>query len=490
MQFISRTFFISYLSKAYLGINGLFMDMFAIINLVDLGIGFAITLNMYKPLADNDTDKIGALVRLSGKVHVFIATLVLAVGLLLMLTLPFIMKNPPDIPEKFQTIFLLYLLQNVFMYLLVYKRSVFHADQKEYIIDIYFKIFNFIQFIAQIIVLVTTRNFLLYLSTQVACTTLMHFMIAKKAEKMYPCIKQKSAYKIKKEEIAEIISNVKSTALYRAGSTALLGTDSLIISAIVGIDILGLCSNYTLIVVSIKTLTDKAMEAFSASIGNLHVNADKESSEDIFNQVFFISFWILGFLSIGLAVCLNSLIFVWLNESFVLSQWIVIALVLRFYVQGTQYAPFAFRSTSGLLKYKRFIPIITAAVNISLSFVFGYFSGVAGIFFASSLAVFFFTIIPEVNLLYKHKFKKSSLPFFIRYFLYLLFMVVNYIIINAVLSRLTFTGWTGFFLKVILCALISIMLFLIVFHRDKNFRIVYSRIVYLINEMRNKTNES
>ena len=488
LQFVSRTIFISYLSKEYLGINGLFMDMFAIINLADLGIGFAITLNMYKPLAENDTEKLRSLMHLSGKIHIFIGFIVLAFSLLVMLALPFLIKNPPDIPESFRTIFLLYLLENFISYFLFYKRSILQADQKEYILDIYYRIFHFIQLITQIFVLIFTRQFLLYLTTQFVCSTLMHLMIARKAEKMYPYLRQKITYKLKKEELSEIISNVKSTALYRAGAVALLGTDSIIVSTIVGIDILGLCSNYTLIVLSIKTLTDKAMTAFSASIGNLQVNADKESSEIIFNQVFFISFFLLGSLSVSLAVCLNNLVSLWLNESFVLSQWVVISLVLRFYIQGTQYAPFAFRSTSGLLKYNIYIPVITAVVNISLSFVLGYTIGVSGVFFASSIAVFFFTIIPEVRLLYKYKFKKNPMKFFIRYAIYLSFIVLNYTITNFIINKISFNGWTGFLIKMLFSAFISFTLFIIFFHRDQNFLAVYERIKYIINDFTKKNN--
>jgi O-antigen/teichoic acid export membrane protein len=492
LQFFARSIFVRQLGKDYLGISGLFTDIFWILSLVNLGIPDAMVIIMYKPLAEKNYEKVRALLYLFGKLYHIIGVVVLVLGLSLIPVLPFLIKEPPHIPESIVKIYLLYLFQTVSTYYIIHKRYIIFTDQKDYIINIYQKSFHFLQIIIQIIILLTIKHFYLFLAAQVVCTISMNFFSSRRAEKMYPFIKEKNTYKLNKEEIKEVITNCKAIFLYAIGATLQIAVDSILISSIVGIGVLGLCSNYMLIVTSVQALTDKAMTGFTASIGNLNVNADKETSETVFNQVNFVFFLILAFCAINLAVCMNALIPVWLGEGFLVSQTIVMSMVLRYYVLGTQVATYIFRSTLGLLKKMRFLTIATALLNIVLAIFMGRKFGVTGIFLASSLSIFFFTIVPEALLLYKYKFEKSSFRFFLRYAGYLVFMAGNYFITSRILMLpvFHFSGWIGFFVKSSLSALISGSLFIIVFFRDKNFRAICERVIFMIKSRRNKGQET
>lgn len=480
LQFLTRTLFVRYLGKEYLGINGLFADIICILDLANLRIPDAMILSMYKPLAEKNHEKVRALLQLIGKAYSIIGIIVMGLGLLMIPLLPFFIKNPPVIPENFTIIYLFFLLQAVVAYYVSYKRSIIFADQKEYVVTIYQKIFHFLQIILQIVVLIFIRKFYFFIAVQAICLIANNIMISRKAEKMYPFIKEKSTYKLNKDEIGEIISNVKSMFIYGLGMQTILGMDSILVSSIVGIGVLGLCSNYMLIVFSVQMLIDQIMKGFTASIGNLNVTEDKEASRTTFNEVFFIVFLINAFFAINLAVSLNPLISVWFGGNFLLAQTVVLTLVLRLYVQGTQYVTFTFRSTLGLLKQRRLIPLATAGVNLSLSIIMGLKFGVEGIFLASSIAVFFFTIIPEAQLLYKLKFEKNLIIFIFHYLKYLVFIAGDYYITNRILDYFVFNGWIGFFARASLGAVISGIIFIIVFFKDKNFRAVCGRIMYVI----------
>ena len=52
LGFISRTVFIYYLGKTYLGLSGLLTNIFGILSITELGIANAITFSLYKPLAN------------------------------------------------------------------------------------------------------------------------------------------------------------------------------------------------------------------------------------------------------------------------------------------------------------------------------------------------------------------------------------------------------------------------------------------------------
>ena len=480
LQFIVRTVFIRQLGRNYLGITGLFSDILWLLELANLRIPEAIMLCMYKPLAEKKYEKVLALIYLVRKMFFFVSIFILSIGLVLMRLLPYIIKNPPDIPEKFTIIFLFYLIEIVVTYLLIHKRFIIIVDQKMFIYSIYFNVSRFLQIIFQIVVLITIKEFYVYLGVQVLVTFAMNYLLGIKSGKMYPFTKEKNTYKLNKDEIKEIVNNIKSMFIYGLGSAFLIGTDNIIISSIIGIGVLGICSNYLLIINSIKTLVDQAFAGFTASIGNLNAVEDSKTSEKIFNELYFVVFAIAAFFSINLAVSINPLISVWLDNSYLLSQTIIFSLVLRFYVQATQYITFSFRSTLGLMKRLRYIPIITACVNIVLAIIMGKIFGVSGIFFASSIAIFFFTIIPEALLLYKTIFKRNTIIYFLRYFLFLIFTCGNYFITTKILERFVFNGWIGFFVRASIGCVISIVLFIIVFFKNEYSRAFVNRIIYII----------
>ena len=61
LSFAVRTVFIYCLGEEYLGISGLFASVLTVLNLAELGVGTSIVFAMYRPVADDDTEKIKTL---------------------------------------------------------------------------------------------------------------------------------------------------------------------------------------------------------------------------------------------------------------------------------------------------------------------------------------------------------------------------------------------------------------------------------------------
>ena len=57
MGFVARVVFTHTLSEAYVGVNGLFLDILNVLALSELGVGTAITYALYKPIAEHDIEK-------------------------------------------------------------------------------------------------------------------------------------------------------------------------------------------------------------------------------------------------------------------------------------------------------------------------------------------------------------------------------------------------------------------------------------------------
>ena len=72
VPFFMRTVMIYSLGIEYLGLNGLFSSVLQILNLAELGIASAMNFAMYKPIADDDEQKICAILALYKKYYFYI----------------------------------------------------------------------------------------------------------------------------------------------------------------------------------------------------------------------------------------------------------------------------------------------------------------------------------------------------------------------------------------------------------------------------------
>lgn len=480
LGFVSRTVYIYILGVEYLGINGLFSNILMILSFAELGIGNAIIYSMYKPLATDDKEKIKSLMDLYAKAYKVIGTFVFIAGLLVIPFMGYIIKDAPNIKENITLIYLLFLTNTTLSYFFVYKKSIIIADQKNYVILLYEQSFRILQTIGQVVFLLLTGEYILFLLIQIITTLLNNIVMAKKADKMYPYLKEGVAKSLDKKESKEIFTNVKSLFLYKFGSVILNGTDNIIISAFIGITSVGLSSNYLLIISSLGSISGQIMNGFTASVGNLNAVADSESKERIFNRIFFVSAWMYGFFTIGLYMFLNPLITLWIGNEFILSKGVVFALVLHFYINSVHFTAYTYRTTMGLFVQGRLAPVAAAILNVVLSIWLAKHLGLMGIFLATSIARFFTTGIVDPILVYRSGFNKNPIHYYIRYFAYVGLFVILYFILNFIISFVVVEGILGFVLKIVIVSILFNVAMVLLFWNNRDFIEIKSAIYNLL----------
>ena len=152
LSFASRTAFIICLNVDYLGISGLFGDIFSMLCLADLGFGTAMTYSMYKPLAEKDFNKLAGLIQFYKKVYRVIAAAITIIGIALIPFLPYLVNTETEI-RHLNLYYILMLANVISSYLVVYKTNILSADQKTYLITKYTSIFSIVRTICSIIFL-------------------------------------------------------------------------------------------------------------------------------------------------------------------------------------------------------------------------------------------------------------------------------------------------------------------------------------------------
>ena len=362
--FVTRKVFINILGETYLGINGIFYSVLSLLSLTELGLGSAITFSLYKPIADHDDEKTGRIMNLYALAYRIVAAVVTLLGLCLM---PFLGKITVEVPHL-RLIFLLFLVDSAASYLFSYRRALITAAEMDWRNTLNNAVFQVLQNLAQLVILLKTGNYLLYLAAQLACTVASNIEISIAAAKIFPFLgRVKGLPDAKTSSI--IKSNVASMFMTRFGSVAVTGTDNLLIST-VSVALTGFYSNYLLILQTIQVILNQVMTAVTASVGNLIATDDSEKRLDIYKDVILATAWLYGFSSIALDCLMTRFIGVFFGTGLSIPESAVHLMCLNFYLAGIRQPNLMYINAAGLFKPVRFRGFVEAAVNLAVSAIF------------------------------------------------------------------------------------------------------------------------
>lgn len=480
MSFICRTVFIKTLGTEYLGVNGLFTNILTILSFAELGIGNAIIFKLYKPIAEEDKERIKTLLHFYKKAYFLIGTVIICAGLAVIPFLHFMIKDAPDIKESISHIYILFLLNTAISYFFTYKKSIITGHQKDYVVNLVNLIVTTLINICQIIFLIVTHNYVVYLLLQITATLLDNIIISIISNKMYPYIKDKEYTKITKEEEKNIFSDVKSLILYKLGYILSNGTDNIIISSFLGVAQVGLFSNYTTVTNAITSLLSSPFNSITASIGNLNTIKERKRKETVFYQILLISFIVYGYISIAMTLLLNKFITIWLGNEYILSLSISIALGFNLYVDGMRYVNYTFRNTLGLFKKGRFIPLISSVANIILSLILVRYIGMFGVLISTALSRLFILTWYDPYIIHKHEFKTSYKRYVKTYIYYLVIEIITFAICYKIISFINLTGIIDFIVCGIVITIITVIIYVITTFNLKEFKETKDRVTNII----------
>ena len=484
MDFVVKTIFIRVLGSEYLGINGLFSNIITLLSLADLGIGIAIPYSLYKPLADKNTKKIKALMKYYSKIYNIIGLVVLGIGLSLTPFLPLIIKDMPNIPHIY-LIYMMFVTHSALSYLFVYKRFLIDSDQKGYIVSKITFICSLLLNIVRVALLLLTKDFIIYLACSIVFVIIQNVWYSKKADKLYPYLKEPVDYEIDKEDLKEINTNIKSLFIYKIGSVIANGTDNIIISKFIGLITVGLYSNYLLIINSLNNVVSQVFNAITSSIGNL-VATNNERSKSIYEKLNFFNFYIFSLCSICLFILINPFIYLWIGPNYMLSGLVSALLALNFYTAGMQNVTNSFRTAYGLFYIAKFRPIIMVILNIIISLVLVKPFGIAGVIIGTIASRLLTTAWLDPYIVYKHGFKANSTSYYVRYIYYLLIFVISSIIIKLISNYIVVTNIFTWILLALITFIVYNLIIIILFYNKEEFKYFYDKLKLLVKKILKK----
>ena len=316
-SFVGRGVFVRTLSTEYLGLGGFFGNIFSVVSLCELGMGAAISQSLYKPLADGDEGAVSAIIAYYTRFCRIIAAVTAFVSICFLPFLGSFVKTELD-KSIIVTAFMLFVIHSAVSYLLSPKCMLVVCDQRMYVVSLVRSIFGIFALIIQSGMLILTGNYILYLTSRILVLTVEDIVINRYADKNYPCLALKRS--VTKEYKNNLYGNVKALIWHKTGGVLSRSTDSLLLTYFVGLSGMGKYSNYALVIGTIGAFFDVAINAVSASVGNLGAGDRGRKSEDISRKMYFINFWLLTAGTSVIVCTLNPFIAMWLGEDMLFSN--------------------------------------------------------------------------------------------------------------------------------------------------------------------------
>lgn len=469
LPFIVRTIMIKTLGAEYLGLSSLFTSVLNVLSLAELGFGTAMVYAMYKPIAEDDTDTICALLNLYKKIYRGIGTLILVLGLCLMPFIRFFISGNVPTDINIYWLFGIYLINTAVSYFLfAYMSSVLTACQRH---DIPVKVQTcaiLVKCLLQIAVLLTIKNYYAYVVILPVTTIAGNLATAYFARKYYP------QYVCRGEISSELQHKIKSKTLallsVKITSVIYNSVDSIVISAFLGLTLLTKYNNYYYLMNSIIALITVIFNSITASLGNSIVVESKEKNYKDFMNLSFINAWIVGWCSICLFCLYQPFMVIWMGEDMLFENGIMVCFCIYFYVFQLKSVQSVYKDAAGLWREDMWRAYASNIFNLVVNLLLVRVVGVYGILLSTILALLVISYPWQTWIIHKKLFETSMKPYIRNLLVYSAVTVVVALITQNICGFVPFAGWTGLFMKAAICVVIPNVLILIIACKTNEFK--------------------
>lgn len=477
LGFVLRTVFIAYLGNTLTGINDLYTGILSVLSMAELGVGTALNYSLYGPVARKDYEKIKSYMQLYRKAYQIIGLVIALIGLAISPFLPYLVKQPEGVALRDLTLYyFIFLFNTVSSYFVAYKYSLVNAEQKNYIQTNIITVTKMITVGLQIIVIIATRNFYLYLLTAALVELLQKIFVSRYLNRRYPYLLDRNIIRLSKEETGEIVKKTKALVFHKVGDVARLQTDSMIISGFINVTLVGFVGNYNLVLTSVSNFVNIIFNSVLSGFGNLIATESREKQYNIFKVYRFFACWIYGFSAVGFFLLLTPFIMIWQGSESVLGVSVVACILIDYYLKGDRIVLSNFKTAAGVFEQDKYLALIQGAVNLAISIVLVQKIGLVGVYVGTVISGLIANVTKPF-IIYKVCFDKSVKAYFLDSVRYLAALAGILVILTgikkAVMPEVTMLSFAVMFL--ITCVVFN-GIFLLLFGKTREFSYLWGLI--------------
>lgn len=466
--FIVKTVIIKRLGVDYLGLGNLFASVMAILNLSELGFSSAIVFSLYKPLAEDDTETVCALMKYYRNVYRMIGCVVLIVGLGLMPFLHRLIKGSVPADINIYLLYLIYLGNDVLGYFLfAYKSCLLTAHQRNDILSKIKATACIGQYILQIVLLISIKNYYFYALVQPVVTIIVNIWNAHEATRLYPQYVSRGNLKI--EARTTIRKSVGGLMISKVSSTLRNSLDNVCLSAFLGLSEVAIYGNYQYIRSAVFSCMLIFSDALRAGIGNSIATENEEKNYADMRLILFIYLWITGICCVCLLCLYQPFMEMWVGENLTFPFATAILMTLYFYTLCQREIEGLYCDAVGYWWKIKNKYIIETLLNLAMNLIFVQIWGVNGVIVATISSMLISNIFMGLPYLHKYYFVSiSPRKEYIAHAYYFFSICVTCTAIYCLCMRLP-EGLGFFLIKAIICVILPNLFFSVMYCRDENF---------------------
>lgn len=401
LPFFVQKVFIRQLGAEYVGIRGLFTSILTVFSLAEMGFGSAIVFSMYKPIAEDNTEYLCALLNLYKKIYRRIGLLILAMSFLFLPIIPHLIHGSFPDEIDIYAVFVLFALQTILSYWpFAYKASLLYAYQRTDIISIIGLLISVITSGIQIALLLLNKNYYVFLILSVISVILNNVLTFCAVGRMFPNIQCKGD--IPHNELSGIKKKVAGAFIGKLCGTTRNTFDSIFISAFIGLTQTGIYTSYYYVLIALNSFAEIFTRSLLAGVGNRIVLETKQQNHAEMMRLNRIYLLICGWMAIAMLCLYQPFMSLWIGSENIFPEPVMALFPIYFYVQKMGDVRGVYSDAAGLFWENRSRMIVESIANILLNYLFAKWFGVFGIILATIITLLFIGFLWSSEILFRH----------------------------------------------------------------------------------------
>lgn len=445
--FFTRKLLLDNLGTEFMGLTGTLQGFLGFLSLAELGVGSAIGYVLYKPIYDQNREKIIEIISVLGYLYRMIGFFILGAGLVLSCFLPLLFKDT-NLPLWIVFLgFYAYLSSTLLTYFANYSISLLSADQKMYKYTGVNQLVTSSRIVLQMILAYYTKSLWLFLVIEVIFSVVNAVVIYRIVRREYPWLEtQVSRGRVLLKAYPEIMRYIKQLFIHRLAAFVQYQTQPLFIYGYVSLPMVALYTNYTTITTRLQGFIYSVLASTNGGIGNMVSEGNIEKIWRIFKGLFLVHLFVAGVCSVSIYYLIDGFIVLWVGEQYVLAGSAVAFLIaLNFFLLIARGTFDQFLHSYGLF-YDVWAPFVEAILSLLCSAILGYYFGLEGVIAAPIFPLLIIIYGWKPYFLFSKGLKQPIIKYVGYLFLGLIPIVVAYFVAafvteQAVAYMNTLTGW-------------------------------------------------
>ncbi len=413
---------LQYLGQETLGLYQLFAQVITYLALAEGGLASAAVYRLYKPIADKDNQKIAEIANATRNVFMIVSGIILVLGIGISFVVPFLIENNTFSYGYIVSNFILYVISEVVVYLTIYRRALFEANQEKYKINIIYQTSLILHSLLEIAILILGGNLTSLFIMFICLNTVTSMIILLYGKKTYSYLP-----KTKKADYS-LVKDVKNLFIHKISALISNNVDVIIISKVLGLVNVVIYTTYNYIINSLKLVVDKLYGAALGGIGNV-LATDKDTGKKLFFEYNSLVFFFALVLGVPLLYAIDYFIDIWYSNEIYTSMLLSILFVVNLVYYIIRTPLISFTTAAGLFKETNKCAILEVIINLSLSLILVNIIGIPGVLIGTIVSLVISEYMIKPIIIYKKVFGEGVKEYYLRNLKFVLYLIIGFVLI-------------------------------------------------------------